>query len=169
MKYEIVVGEKELMAARELMGTSKSGRKARRIIFIVLAVLFFILAMLGLYNEKTNPVLTSISFGLTAFFLWLLFLSRPKQNQEMPLKTKRGKVTYDFCDEVLISSTADQNTAVRWNRLKNWGTFKAFLYIEFSGKQFVVIEKKQLSEEALKEIEKFLLEKHKRKDVLNLK
>ena len=167
MKYEIIVGEKELLAARDLMGTSKVGRKVRRIIFIILTILFFCLAMLGMYNEKTSPVLTSVSFGLTAFFLWLLFLVRPKKTQRSPLEMKRHKVTYEFCDEVFVSSTMDQNTAVCWNCLKNWGGFKDFLYIEFSGKQFVVIEKKQLSDEALKEIEKLRLKKHKRKDVLN--
>lgn len=165
MRYEIVVGEKELIAAKELMSASRVGRKVRRIIFIVFAVLFLIFGILGMQSEKISPALASISFGSAALFIWLLISSRPKSSNAASLKIKRDSVTYEFSKEVFISIVGKKKTAVNWNRLKNWGWFREFLYIEFGGNQFVLIDREQLPAEAIKEIEEFLQKKRKRKDV----
>lgn len=168
MKYEVVVGNGEFERAKILMSANKKERKVRRITFAILAVLFFALAMFGMCSKVMEPVSTSISFGASAVFIWLLIISRSRKVNNVPLEYKPSRVTYEFCENVFIGESGGQRTAISWKRLKSWGESNEFLYIEFNRKQFVVVNKEQLSERALKEIEGFLSQKSKRKDVLCL-
>lgn len=159
MKCELIVGKKEYIAAGKLMSADRTGRNTRRVLF---AVLGFICLAAALYllpaNEK--PVAVSVLFGGVAFFIWLFIRTKSKWDSHRYTESaeiiKPMKVTYGFFEDGFVSSAGGQEIQFSWTNLVRWGYFEEFLYLEFSGKQIVVLERGQLGISSLNEIEEIL-------------
>ena len=167
MKFELTVGKKEYIAAGRLMSAGAHGRQTRKVLFAVLAVIS-LAAAVGLLFTNAAPILISLLFGFSALFIWLFF--RTKSKWETPSFIDNGavvkpiKAVYGFYEDGFSSRTAGHEVRLSWSKMENWGYFEEYLYIEFAGKQFAVMERAQLGVNALKEIEDFLSEKKEKND-----
>ncbi len=169
MKFEIVVGENERKAVTALMGTGKRGKQIRVVIFAVLAVTSFVIALLQMRDDDVNAVSASILFGLSAFFIWLLIracFNKKQSKKNEAAKSRPAKVTYEFKEDLFTSTSNGKKTEIGWEHLRKWGYFENFLYIEFTGKQFVLLEKGQIKLKNMESLEEFLKGKAKRKDIV---
>lgn len=160
MRYEVFIGEKEIQAALSLMSTDYRGRFIRRIIFASLAVIMLAAGLLCLKSGNVDPIITSIIFGISALFGYFFCLTKLKRRSNEDMETsgrqKPVKATYEFNDDVFISTSGSKRTSFSWKKLKSWGMSGNFFYIEFSGKQFVVIDGIQLGEKNLSDIINFM-------------
>ncbi len=159
MKCELIVGKKEYIAAGKLMSADKTGRNTRRILFAVLALICFAAAVC-LLLANGDPFAVSALFGVSALFVWLLIRTKSKwENRrytESAEMIKPMKATYGFFEDGFVSSAAGKEIRFSWMNLKRWGYFEEFLYLEFLGKQIVVLERGQLGINSLNEIEEIL-------------
>lgn len=170
MKFEMVVGENERKAVSALMSTGKKGKQVRVVLFTVLAVTSFAVATIQMQKDDVNAVSTSILFGVSALFIWLLIkacLNKKQGTTKESVKGKTVKVTYEFAEDLFTSTSNGKKTEIGWEHLRKWGYFKNFLYIEFTGKQFVLLEREQLKLKSIESLENFLSDKAKRKDIVS--
>ncbi len=159
MKCELIVGKKEYIAAGKLMSADKTGRNTRRMLF---AVLVFVCLLAALYLLSTNgdPIAVSVLFGVAALFVWLFVRTKSKWDSrwytESAEMIKPMKAMYGFFEDGFVSSAAGKEIRFSWTNLERWGYFEEFLYLEFSGKQIVTMERAQLSTATLSSVEELL-------------
>lgn len=160
MEYEITIGKKEYIVAGRLMSATAAGKTFRRVLFTTLASVCVGTGVRFLLDDNVQPLMTSLLFGGAATFIGLLLRTKSKwENRKIEERAQCIRpvtVTYGFYEDCFMSSAAGKKVRFSWNDLKNWGDFEAYLYLEFSGKQIVVIDRTQVDPESIKKIETLL-------------